>query len=65
MAKIKEISLTLKRTISDGDYGSIGFSVGEVVSLEEDDDMDREYKKLSKRLENKGTKLFNKLKSAV
>ncbi len=50
MATTKEISMTLGRTLSDGNYGSIKVEVSETMLLNRSDDPATEYKKLTKRL---------------
>lgn len=55
MAKIKELSITFERKISDGNFGSLGYSVTETVSLDRDDDPKEEYAKLKSRVGKKAS----------
>jgi len=50
MAFTKEISMTMCRTLSDGNYGSIKIEVSETVALGRYDTSATEYRKLIKRL---------------
>ena len=63
MAKVKEITLSFGRRVSDGDYGSINVDYGETIVLEKGDDPDKEYKRLQKRVAGKmkvlAKKVFN------
>ena len=47
MAKIKELTVTLSKKVSNDNYGSKGVSAGLTVTLEDGDDKDVEYAALS------------------
>lgn len=49
MARRKEISITVSRKESDGNYGSYEALVSETVTLEEGDDVEDEVKELRAR----------------
>ena len=50
MARTKEISYFVGRKVSDGNFGSLDFNVGEVTLLERGDDYNEEVEKLEKRV---------------
>lgn len=61
MARVKEISVMLERKASDGNFGSLGYSVTETVSLERDDDPKEEYLELKRRVARKASVLDKEL----
>lgn len=50
MARIKEIMFKIDRKISDGDYGSVGLTVGEIVSLDAHDDPEEIREEMKERI---------------
>jgi len=49
VAKTKEISAFVGRKVNDGNYGSVTFEAGEVVTIEKGDDREVEYEKMHAR----------------
>ena len=62
--RIKEVTFGVERKVSDGDFGSLGYNIQMVASLEEDDDEDDCYEDLKKQVESKASFMNKKLKHA-
>lgn len=53
MARMKEITVSKGTTLNTGNYTSVRIDVEMVVSLDEGDDWDVEYEKLSTKVQKK------------
>jgi hypothetical protein len=65
MAKTKEISLFLGKKLSDGDFGSMDFSVGEVTTIEDGDVYKDEVFALIKRVKRRAGIANEEIQTAI
>ncbi len=65
MAKVKMLNYSVGRRISDQDFGSMDFHVGETVELDSGDSHIEEYKRLVSRVNKKAGIIADKIQESI